>query len=181
VIEVLRGKNKKHHKKSDPVKTVEVPVKEDLAKEAPAKEEETGETLPENPAADEEFTVLSEAGVDPVKGLESCMNDKVLYIAMLQEFARDAGEKKPELEQFYKEKDWENYTIRVHSVKSSSLLIGAESISKLAKMLESASKREDIRTIEEYYPRFLQEYSKAVELVERHWPMQEGEREGGEL
>ena len=47
----------------------------------------------------------------------------------------------------FEEKDWENYTIRVHALKSSSRQIGAMDLGKMAEELEMAGKAENIDVI----------------------------------
>ena len=60
--------------------------------------------------------------------MEYCLNDTELYKAVLEEFVNDSGEKEKELEEFFGKADWENYIIRIHSIKSSARMIGAISI-----------------------------------------------------
>ena len=54
----------------------------------------------------------------------------------LRQFLEDALSKAEEIERYYKEEDWENYTILVHALKSSARMIGAGSLSEAAAYLE---------------------------------------------
>ncbi|MBQ9606253.1 MAG: hypothetical protein IJV16_03665 [Lachnospiraceae bacterium] len=113
----------------------------------------------------EGFDILKDAGIDPYKGMDWCLNDIEVYTAVLQEFASDAVEKQIELESFYNSEDWENFMIRVHAIKSSSNTIGAVSLSKAAKRLEKAAQDEDADYIKSNYPRFMPEYIRIVDAI----------------
>ena len=52
-------------------------------------------------------------------------------------FAESAKEKAAEIERYFEAEDWENYTIKVHALKSSARLIGAMNLSDRAKDLEA--------------------------------------------
>ncbi len=49
----------------------------------------------------------------------------------------------------YEKREWKNYVIEVHALKSSSLSIGAKQLSELAKELEAAGKEGNVKLIEE--------------------------------
>ena len=49
-------------------------------------------------------------------------------------------EKKSQIEESYHAENWKDYTIYVHALKSSSLSMGAEQLSELAKQHEMAGK-----------------------------------------
>ena len=117
------------------------------------------------PAEDDDMQMLRNAGIDPEKGMEYCLNDTELYKAVLEEFVNDSGEKVKELEEFFGKADWENYIIRIHSVKSSARMIGAISVSDRAKALESAAKENDIVYLNDIYPQFLKEYLELAEAI----------------
>ena len=114
---------------------------------------------------DEVFLELRKAGIDPDKGLEWCMDDREVYIAVLRECALDAGNKKAELEKFYAERDWENFMIRVHGIKSSAKTIGASEISERAKSLEKAAEEKNEAFLDEEYPKFLPDYLCLTDII----------------
>ncbi len=62
------------------------------------------------------------------------------------------------IETYCKEKDYHNYTIQVHSLKSSARLIGALQLSEQAKRLEACGNAEDETAIEAETPALLQAY-----------------------
>ena len=68
-----------------------------------------------------------------------------------------------DLLKFYDEKDWENYRITIHSVKSSSLYIGAMKMSEDAKALEEALKADNVDYVLENHAERMEEYKKLVD------------------
>lgn len=115
----------------------------------------------------DEMTVLEEAGIRTENGLDYCMNDRELYKEVLIEYANDEPEKHKELEEYYNEKDWENYRIRIHAVKSSSRTIGAEKLFRSAEMLETASAEGNEDAVKALYPEFVSEYRKITDIIRR--------------
>ncbi len=83
------------------------------------------------------------AGLNVETGIEYSQNDQGFYELLLKEYGTKAAEKKKELCDFYEAKDWENYTIRIHALKSTSKMIGANDIFEMALALEQASKEKD--------------------------------------
>ena len=115
---------------------------------------------PEDPLA-----LLRDGGISVDSSLEYCMGDVELYREVLIEFANDKEQKLKELEEFFNDKDWENYRIRVHAVKSSSRTIGAEKLSRSAAMLEQSSADANEKAVEALYPEFILEYGRVTELI----------------
>ena len=68
-------------------------------------------------------------------------NDAELFIEIAQSYLKNDLTKK--LNDFYENGDYENYRIKVHSLKSSSLNIGAINMSKLATEMDAAIKKGD--------------------------------------
>ena len=81
--------------------------------------------------APEDAFVLDEAA-----GIRNC-GSKEAYEGVKKMFAESAMEKAAEIERYFEEEDWENYTIKVHALKSSALLIGATALSERAAHLEA--------------------------------------------
>ncbi len=110
------------------------------------KKEEKVETKPSLEVVDEdsftekELQMFSEQipELDVKTGLEYCAESKMFYIEMLKEFA--TGKKDVELAEFLQNKDWDNYRITVHALKSNAKTIGATEISEEARMQEMAAK-----------------------------------------
>ncbi len=120
---------------------------------------------PEAGSSDPGFEMLSHFGIDPVKGMSYCMNDVEMYTEVLKEYARDAESKLLEMDEYFESGEWPEFTVRIHSVKSSSLMIGAEELSNRAKELEKAAKSGDVDYVKENYPPFIPDYLKTVQAI----------------
>ena len=119
-------------------------LSESVLEKEDGKEEEPAE----KPDDSEFLSKLEEAGINTEKGLYYCMNDADMYKDILGTFAEEYKEKSVELQKHFGNKDWKNYSIFAHSLKSSAKTIGAMTLSELAKDLEKASNNEDAAAIE---------------------------------
>ncbi|MBE5924131.1 MAG: Hpt domain-containing protein [Lachnospiraceae bacterium] len=72
-----------------------------------------------------------------------------------------------EIREFYKSEDWENYTIKVHALKSSSRIIGAMELGDLAEELEHAGDALDLNTIHEKTEDLLKGYELCINTIEK--------------
>ncbi len=106
----------------------------------------------------EELVKLREAGVEPEDGLRYCRGDVEFYKSLLLEYAKNVSKKIAELNKYHDTANWNDYSIRVHAVKSTSKMIGAADISQLAKYLEDVSKAGDAEKIEEKHEAFMTGY-----------------------
>lgn len=95
------------------------------------------------------FDVLSEVGINSKIGLDYCCGDEDFYLEMLRMFYGQSVEKREEIISLYEDENWEDYAVKVHALKSTSLTIGAEELSERAKALEQAGKKEDVAFIRE--------------------------------
>ncbi|MBQ8140055.1 MAG: response regulator [Lachnospiraceae bacterium] len=109
----------------------------------------TKEDLPEG------ITKIAE--INASEGLKNCGSVSG-YLSVLDVFHKTAAPKADEIEGFYKNGDIENYTIKVHALKSSARIIGAEKLSQLALELENAGKEKNLPLISEKTPLLLQMY-----------------------
>ncbi len=72
-------------------------------------------------------------------GLIYSGGDADLYREILSDYVSNSETRIPELERLYKEKEWKDYGILVHALKSSSKMIGMTKLSKMAAGLEKAA------------------------------------------
>ncbi|MDD6796785.1 MAG: ATP-binding protein [Clostridia bacterium] len=93
--------------------------------------------------------------LDVNTGLGYCM-DRDFYEEVLREYM--LADKKDKIEQFFNEKDWNNYRTLVHALKSTSLTIGAVSLSEEAKALEMAAMDKDEDYIMSNHRAVMQKY-----------------------
>ncbi|MBP5528486.1 MAG: response regulator [Lachnospiraceae bacterium] len=106
-------------------------------------EEEESETKAELIKETEQKTLaekLEGSKIDVDAGLKYCLGDEEFYNTLLIQFANEASEKIPALMNFYEQKDWGNYEIIVHALKSTAKMIGAMELSEEALKLEKAAK-----------------------------------------
>ncbi|MCR5177620.1 MAG: response regulator [Lachnospiraceae bacterium] len=115
---------------------------------------------------------LDEAGIDVEKGI-AYSGTRELYISVLHVFLESMDEKKDEIEKLYSEGKFNDYVIRIHALKSSARIIGADSFGEEAQELENAGKRGDTDYIRKHHESFMEEYlafeaplKKALQLSE---------------
>lgn len=92
---------------------------------------------------------------------------KELYLDVLEACCEEAPEELEVLNGLFEKKDWKNYTIRVHAVKSGMKNIGAEILSEKAKTLEQAGKKDDIDFIMENHEDLIKEYHRVIREIEQ--------------
>ncbi len=76
-------------------------------------------------------------GINTEDGLKNC-GDVDSYLDALTVFAQSVTSGAKEIANFYKLSDWKNYTTKVHALKSSARVIGANELSDRARRLEDA-------------------------------------------
>lgn len=74
-------------------------------------------------------------GINMDVAIANC-GDEELAKEVILEFYNDIDNKAFAIEEYYNNKDYKNYTVQVHSLKSSARIIGAEELSKKAEYLE---------------------------------------------
>jgi len=102
-------------------------------------------------------------GLNTELGMSYCLDDEDIYREVLEEYVN--SDKTAELEEFFTKKDWKNYQIRIHGVKSTSLTIGAEELSKNALALETACKEDREDFLLENHESFMRDYKAVLETV----------------
>ena len=114
---------------------------------------------------DYDLAMLIETGLDTVTGIGFTGNEEK-YIAAVQRFYRNHEKNSAKIQEFYEAKDYENYCITVHALKSNARMIGADSLSQLFEELEKAAKEGDTDTIERKTAPALSEYAGLVGKLE---------------
>ena len=145
--------------------------KEDLPEDEPVTEHKDVSEKPESV-----YHTLS--GIDADAALKSCGSEEALNQVM-QIFYDSMDVKEKELSTFFDEEDWNNYTIKIHALKSSARLIGALGLGDDAEALEMAGKGGDIDYIKANHERVMSDYTayrdvlKAVVVAEEDDPLQD--------
>ena len=114
---------------------------------------------------DKLFEELKRIGVDINTGIGYCANDEAMYKSILEAYVEEEKTKLPNIISSYEKKDWKNYSVYVHSLKSTSKTVGAVELSRLAAELEAASKNEDVSFIEENHENAIEKYSELVAVI----------------
>jgi len=127
---------------------VSVPVAEKIIEEA--KEEKKEDSL---------------LHIDRAIGLQYCMDDE-LYRQVLESYLEQGQEYKEQLPSYYKTKAWHDYAVIAHAIKSSSLSIGAVTLSDLAKEQEFLGKDENEEEIIKTYDAFYEEFCETLIEIE---------------
>lgn len=118
---------------------------------------------------EDEVSVLDKlkklAFLDVNTGIRYCSNDEEFYLEMLGEYVE--GDKTNLLKECYTGQDWEQYSIYIHSLKSTSLTIGADKLSEHAKEIETAIKEGRTDYVLREHEALMKEYNEVLQKIER--------------
>jgi response regulator RpfG family c-di-GMP phosphodiesterase len=103
--------------------------------------------------------------IDTKTGLNYCMDDEEFYVSQLEMFVE--SKKGDELEGFCNDKDYENYLISVHSLKSTAKTIGAGELSEEALALENAIKEGRTEAVTKDHPLLKTHYDELSEKLRK--------------
>ncbi len=132
--------------------------------------EEITEVSEDERSVEEEFAVLRSVGIEPRAGLKYCQDDVFFYKALLAEYAYGELEKAHNLQKSYEAENWHDYSIYVHSLKSSSKMIGASALSVRAAKLEAAANVSDTGTIHTEHDTMMEEYEVLTAVIRSFIP-----------
>ncbi len=116
-------------------------------------------------AEKEYFDTLRSVGIEPNTGLKFCQDDEAFYRSLLAEYAYGELEKAHNLQKSYESGNWHDYSIYVHSLKSSSKMIGASALAMRAAKLEAAANSVDSGTIHAEHDSMMEEYELMTAVV----------------
>jgi len=105
---------------------------------------------------------LAHLGIKAGTGLHYCNQDEEFYQSLLLQYAQDMREKLILLAKYKEEQDYPNYAIHIHSVKSTSKMIGALDLSEKARALEAAAKEAKGDVIDAGHPEVMDELRKVT-------------------
>ncbi len=146
------------------------PVEEEAVNEsrkahAPAAAPAPVEPAKPAPKKKDVIAELNAIGVDTASGLKYFQNDYAFYNTLLEQYVTDSAKKSGEMNDFFAKQNWKEYAIRVHGLKSTSKMIGAEKVSLSAKALEAAAKTGDGETIVRDHDDMMKQYRNLVETI----------------
>lgn len=110
---------------------------------------------------------LEKRGVDIQAGLMYCQKDEGLYKDILMVYAEEAVERTVKLRDYLEKKDFKNYEILIHAIKSSSKMIGAMHLFRMAKGLEEAAEACNEDKIQQTHEKAMGEYLSLSEEIFR--------------
>ncbi len=106
--------------------------------------DEPEEIAKPEPVKEKDFiTELRKCGIDTEAGLKYCVGDRDFYKSLLMQYATESADKIASMKKYYIVRDWHNYEILVHALKSTSKMIGMTGLSEKAKALEKAAKENE--------------------------------------
>ncbi len=88
---------------------------------------------------------------------------------MFRVFYESIEAKSSELNTYFDKEDWNNYTVKVHALKSSARLVGADDLADRAQKLEDAGKNGDNKYITENHAEFMADYMEFKDLLKGHF------------
>lgn len=105
--------------------------------------------------------------IDYRLGLSYCAGEPDIYKEAAQAYLEEGDSNMEKLDSCYEKKDWKNYAIVAHAIKSTSLTLGAKELSELAKEHEFAGKENREADIDASYFTLLEQYQAVlIELKE---------------
>lgn len=110
---------------------------------------------------------LKKNKIDVDHGIE-LLGDLDFYNETLGTFYDGISDNLKKLEEFKNKKDYENYGILSHSIKSDSKYLGFTKLAEVALEHEMAGKGSDDKFIEENYDSFIEEINKIVSVVKEY-------------
>jgi len=116
--------------------------------------------------------------VDVKIGLDNCGGTLEDYLKILQITYKYGNKQIEELRSLWNNKEYKDYNIKVHSLKSTAMNIGAKDISQEAKMQEEEGTKGNYEYIEKNMDKLLSEYDgvlKSIKEVLVHFGMMETE------
>lgn len=115
---------------------------------------------------------LQGAGLDTEAAIRA-LGSAALYDKIAAEYYRSGEDKYNSITEAFDTEDWENYTIRVHALKSSSRQIGAMELGSKAEALEKAGMARDINTIRANTEEALHEFRELLDKLSVYYQTEE--------
>lgn len=103
--------------------------------------------------------------IDTDSALKNCGTPEILFNSISQYYL-SIDEKAIQLQQLFEAEDWKNYEIKVHALKSTSRLIGALKLSKLAEYLEQCSGKNDSAEIKKNHKNLIDSFLEYKSILE---------------
>ncbi|MBO7356286.1 MAG: response regulator [Lachnospiraceae bacterium] len=133
-------------------KVLNIEVTEEPADEKEAELQRLPEYIRDNPL------------IDVKTGLKNCVSADG-FIEIAEVFSSTYPAKAAEINGFYENKDLKGYTVKVHALKSSAMVVGAAELFEMAKALELAAKNNNMSYIDDKNAELLEKYREVAESL----------------
>ena len=114
--------------------------------------------------------------IDDEQGMMYCGGEMSDYQEILGIYYNEGQEKKKAIQALFEEKNWKEYAVLVHAVKSTSQSIGANVLFVMAKEQEAAAKEAAEETLLRAHEPFMQEYESVLAEIQERWGAGDVER-----
>lgn len=111
-------------------------------------------------------------------GIQNCASKKT-YMETLKVYFETLADKKSRIQETYNERDLENFMINVHSLKSTSKIIGALTLGNYAERIEEACNEKNLDFVHINYPELIVQIQKIMQLLKLTF--REKKKDGTEL
>ena len=109
--------------------------------------------------------ILNANGSNTADGLTYCADDEEFYREILNDYANSSDDRIKELEEACAAMDLDNYTIKVHALKSVAKTVGDKNVFEMAYALEMAAKGKNSETVQKKHPDLIAEYKKKAGII----------------
>ena len=102
--------------------------------------------------------------LDVKSAMNYCCNSEELYLSVVKTYVEE--NRLEVIRKYFDEKDFDNYRIQVHALKSGSRVVGSGELEERARLLEMAAKSGDTEYIAENNDALLDEYKSLLKRIE---------------
>ncbi len=127
--------------------------------------EEKAESDKNKETSSDTMSVPDKIGDLNLESALSLLGSPKLFWKVCKDYYRVITSKADLIEQYYNNKDWPNYVIEVHALKSASKQIGAETLSKVAADMEAAGNARDTALMDKFTMDMVNKYRSYATLL----------------
>ena len=136
-----------------------------IAEDKQLEEDDIPEEMPIAGVTEKKDPFRSMEGIDMDLALTYCGGALSDYIDLANVYLGTGEKYRTQLSAYYGDKDWKNYAVVAHAIKSTSKTIGATKLSEIAYKEEMAAKASDESVINQYHQAMLGEYERVLNVL----------------
>ncbi len=110
-------------------------------------------------------SLLASAGIDIGTGLMYCGSDEDIFFETLDDLIEEFDSRQNALNEDFEKKDWMEYSILIHALKSNLKSVGAIALADEAFALETASRNNDENYVAQNHQKVMDEYKKTIDIL----------------